>query len=122
MRADLGKLRESARKTIETPDGEFVVRRLRAGDWLEVLDALPVVPDAEDKGTTRESAAVRKALDVADKLLIAGVVEPALDADSVRVIPQETARILADAIAEFSEFRPFGRPAEREGPRDGATC
>lgn len=121
MKADLTKLREAARKTVETPSGDFVVRRLRAGDWLDVVGALPIVPDDGDKSERRDAEAARRALDVGDRLLIAGVVDPALDAETVRVIPRETARVLADAIAEFSEFRPFARPPDEGVPRDGAT-
>lgn len=121
MLADLNALRDAARKTIETPCGDWIIRRLRAGDWMEILGALPIVPDGDEKVVAKEAAAARKALDVADRLLIAGVIEPALDAESVRVVPSETTRVLVDAIYEFGEFRPFEPRKDEDAPKDDGT-
>jgi hypothetical protein len=128
---EIARIKERNRKTIETPDGSFIIRKLNLATLIDVFGGLPAMTekkkdDLAKLDTAQLLSAAGKSLPIIRALLEEGVVEPRIsyeqDTDpnkmilNIHDISEETFNILIEGLSLFWEegARPFRGESKKD--------
>lgn len=103
-------LREAGERDVEVNGRKYRVRRVSPFKMLSILHVLPVAPDPDPKAKPKGGKApesIELGPQHVPQLLIAGIVEPAIDEETVHLIPQED---IAELIAAIDKISGGGDP------------